>query len=217
MNRIILLCMAVAVAVFGMHGCGGESSTSPADPADVLRKMRQQYEAGRYRLIEPYIAAERRVQLVDTLIAVDQVLVANRRLQSVVTEHYGPGAALVWDLGELEYHVGPFSRNAQIIRSEKRGQKATVVIQIAERIPLQDIHFVQNKEGGWQYLPDQPIEGMPAGLRRLARKMDELSETLQGGEVTQNQFEQRYRTEVLPLMDALGDSKDAGGSGEVDS
>jgi len=215
MNRVINICMVVLVGLAIVAGCrrqvpdsAAAQGASPADAADTLRSIRQWYQAGQYRLIEPYVVAERRTQLVDTLMAVDQVLSASRRLQKLVSDQLGVDIAQAWDLSHLQYSIGPFSRDVKVIRSQQQGGRATVVIQVAQRIPLLDVQFVRDQAGLWQYAPDDPVTGLPDGLRQLARSLNDLADELAKTRLTRQQFKQRFDRQVLPRIDALGELSD---------
>jgi len=214
-TRVVNICLVVLVGLAVVAGCrrrapdsAGAQDASPADPADTLRSIRQWYQAGQYRLIEPYVVAERRTQLVDTLMAVDQVLGASRRLREVVSDQLGVDAAHAWDLSSLQYSMGPFSRDVEIIRSQQQDGRATVVIQVAQRIPLLDVQFVQEQGGRWQYAPDDPITGLSDGLRKLARSLNDLADDLVKTRLTRPQFKQRFDRQVLPRIDALAELSD---------
>jgi hypothetical protein len=180
------------------------TASSPADPVATLQAIRQWHRARQYRLIEQYVVPDRRAHLVDTLVAVDQVLAADRRLRDVLGSQFGPEAALWLDLSFLEFRLGPFSRQVTVVQSRSHDRGATVTIQIADRVPLVDVAFVQNDAGRWQYQPDEPIPDMPKLLGRLAGALDALADEMSSPGATAEQLERSCKERIIPLIQALG-------------
>jgi hypothetical protein len=154
--------------------------------------------------MEGLVVEDRRDELIDALMGVDQLLAANRRLKELVNERIGADAAPWWDLSLLENGLGPFSRDVDVVTVEMDKSDATLTIQVAKRVPLLEVAFVRDPPGRWRYVPDPPIPGMAEQLRELARNLDSLADQLTDSPMTPEQFERRFRQQVLPLLQSLG-------------
>jgi hypothetical protein len=154
--------------------------------------------------MEGLVVEDRRDELIDALLGVDQLLAANRRLKELVQERIGAEAAPWWDLSSVENGLGPFSRDVEVVIVQVDESHASLTIQVAKRVPLMEVEFVRQPPGPWRYVPDPPIPGMAEQLRELARNLDSLAEQLTDSAMTPEQFERGFRRQVLPLLQSLG-------------
>jgi hypothetical protein len=207
---------SVAVLLVGMvFGCKPQSEDTatqkPAatpDPVATLDALRRCHQSRQYRQLEPLVVADRRNELVEALMGVDQLLAANRRLKELVAERIGTETVPWWDLSLIENGLGPFSRDIDVVASRVDELHARVTIQVAKRVPLLHIEFAREPAGSWRYIPDAPISGMGQRLRELARSLDSLADQIRNNGVTPEQFERRFRQQVLPLLQAIGETDD---------
>ena len=215
MCRSIGLWLGALLLIVMALGCEPKSQdkapqqpAAGADPVAALRDLRRCHHARQYRQMEGLVVEDRRNELIDALMGVDQLLAANRRLKELVAERIGPEAAPWWDLSLIENGLGPFSRDVEVVAVQVDESHASVTIQVAKRVPLLEMAFVREPPGPWRYVPDPPIPGMAEQLRDLARNLDSLAEQLTDSTTTPEQFERSFRRQVLPLLRSLGQMDD---------
>jgi hypothetical protein len=175
-------------------------ATSPTDAFFAIRKA---YEAGQLGRVEPYILPEQRVPLIDTLMAVKAMQAANQRMHAAVERQFGRWTADVLDRSPLLDFLGLFAPKVSFICEEGPdpldGNRVSVCIQVADRLPLERINFVC-QAGRWYYDPGTPVPEMPAALNGLARGLNLMADRLERNELTRDQLISEFHTRLDPVL-----------------
>ncbi len=195
-----------------LSGCdraAEQSATSrPGSPSEmqsplaVAQRLNEWHHARQYRNVEAWIVPEQDALLVDTLMAFNGLLDANRRAQERIAELYDEAAAKEFDLGELSDHLGMFSRNVSFRGERIDGNRAVVTVQVADRVPLEEYHFTR-RDGRWLYAPQGSVRDMPKMVGRLADGMEDFARGLQLGDVSLQEIRSDYRHLVLGRLEAV--------------
>ena len=99
--------------------------------------------------------------------SVDRLLAANHTLQAAAGEKFGSASAALFDLAQVANLIGVFSHDVEVLDERITGDSAVVTIQVAKRVPLQQVRLVR-RDGRWLIQTDPPIEGVAAEVRNLA-------------------------------------------------
>jgi hypothetical protein len=84
--------------------------------------------------------------------------------------------------------IGVFSSDVEVVAEEMEEGRAVVNVQVAGRLPLEQIELVPSP-GGWQIRTDPPVEGVAAELRRLADAMNDAARRIRANEMTPEEFQ----------------------------
>ncbi|MFQ5423801.1 MAG: hypothetical protein ACE5F9_07455 [Phycisphaerae bacterium] len=183
--------LTASLAAMPMAGCGHAPqpaaatnthapATTAGSPSDVLRRLHALHRQAAYSKIAELIVPDQRETESDWLLAIDEVLASNTALQDSVAECYRGGMPRYWNLAAIANNLGPFSRRIRILREHITGTTATVTLQEADNVPLVHAHL-ERVDGQWRYRPETPSTRMPTELRRLARLLRELAESVRKG------------------------------------
>jgi len=193
----LLLCGAVAVA-----GCGKPAGRAErGDPASVLKKVRSLHRQHRYMELESLVEPQRAVPLIDTLMSVDRLLEAGRRLRQAAEEKLGPTAAVVCNLDPLADFLGPFSRQVRIVSQRIDGDEAYVAYQVGDRVPIERARM-KRISGAWRYVPDEPDPQLSKLLLQLSENIDALYKSVRAGKYDEREFIEEYKSQVLEPLRA---------------
>lgn len=166
------------------NGDGAALETKNLSPIDTLRLLRAHRDAGRFDQLRPNLLPEQRRYVIDLIQAVDRLDRGNDVLQAAVTRRFGPATARMFDRSEVRNAIGVFSSDVELLTERIAGDNAVVVIQVADRVPLIEVHLIR-REDRWVLRTDPPIPGMSAELAKLAdalvataRRLDQEKLTL---------------------------------------
>lgn len=166
------------------NGDGRALDTKNLSPIETLRLLRSHRDAGRFDQLHPHLLPEQRRYVIDLIQAVDRLDRGNDVLQAAVTRRFGPATARMFDRSEVRNAIGVFSADVELLTERISGDDAVVVIQVADRVPLIEVHVVRH-EDRWVLRTDPPIPGMAAELAKLAdaliataRRLDQEKLTL---------------------------------------
>jgi hypothetical protein len=176
------------------HEASGRPKVSSTDdgflddalsPRATLERMRQNCRDGRLDLIEPHLLPEQQGPVIELIQSVDRLRWANDVLQDAVTRQFGPATARAFDRSDVVNALGVFSRDVEFLDEEVNGEAATVTIQIAGRLPFDEVALERSTDR-WVLHTDPPIPGVAEALRDLAgvlvdtaRILDERPMTLE--------------------------------------
>ena len=166
------------------NGDSGALDTKNLSPIDTLRLLRAHRAAGRFDQLRPNLLPEQRLYVIDLIQAVDRLDRGNDVLQASVTRRFGPATARMFDRSGARNAIGVFSADVELLTERISGDAAVVVIQVADRVPLIEVHVIR-REDRWVLRTDPPIPGMAAELAKLAdalvataRRLDQEKLTL---------------------------------------
>jgi hypothetical protein len=128
----------------------------------------------------------------------DQLLSANQVLRASVTKRLGPATAAAFDRSEAANAIGVFSREVQILGERVVGDKAFVTIQVADRVPLEEVELVL-REGHWQVRTDPPIPEVSRELRKLAEVLVQAAHRLEAKGLTAAELQRELESQQAPI------------------
>lgn len=161
----------------------GESSSADAShlegpsPIEVVRLVHEQRVAGGLGLVGHHVVPERRSHVLGLLQAMDRLLWANQVLQAAVVSRFGRATARVFDRSRAANAIGVFSHDVEVLDQQVDGDNAVVTIQIAGRVPLDEVKLVR-REHRWLIQTDPPITGVADELHRLAEVLVDAARML---------------------------------------
>ena len=142
----------------------------PDTPMETARLLRQLRTSGRLAQLRPYLAPDHCEAILDVILAVDQLAVAADELRSAVGDTIGEATADLYDFTAAANALELFSRDVELVDEQIRGDEASVVIQVASRVPLNTVRF-RRITGRWILQTDRPIGGLPGAVLELAAAM----------------------------------------------
>ena len=166
------------------NGDTGALAAKNLSPIDTLKSLRAHRDAGRFDQLRSNLLPEQRRHVIDLIQAVDRLDRGNDVLQASVTRRFGPATARMFDRSEVRNSIGVFSADVELLTERISGDDAVVVIQVADRVPLIEVHLIR-RDDRWVLRTDPPIPGMAAELAKLAdaliataRRLDQEKLTL---------------------------------------
>ena len=201
-------------ASFFFAGCApADSDTAAAaaiagnaqssDPIESIHRWRQWRDERRYRLIEAHIDRDQRATFIDTLICVDMFLAANDQVRRAVAEVIGEHRFEEWDLSVVAQSLGLFSEPIKILRVDRDAERAVVIYQAADRLPLENAELRADPDG-WVYLPGDGNAALPAAFRGLAATLSDIAARIRADALGRDQINREFRLRIWPrLMKAL--------------
>lgn len=161
-----------------------EVSTTVRSPIETLRALHAARWSGRYSAMQELIVPEQRDAVVSLVLAVDQLIAAENNLQQTLRATIGEGSAQRYrQRTQVANIIGPLSRDVRWISEHLDGAHAVVMMQVADRIPLERVELTQSPTG-WLVQTDKPIPGLAEALGELAAVTRRFA-----AEVQRNRFE----------------------------
>jgi hypothetical protein len=148
--------------------------------------------------LEEYLLPEQRVHVVELIQAMDQLLAANQALQASVTRNLGPATAAAFDRSEAGNAIGVFSTDVEILRQQVEGDEAVLTIQVAGRVPLEQVDLVR-VDGRWLIKTDPPIPEVPLQLRKLADVLVKAARRLEKQQMTASELQRELASQQAPI------------------
>jgi len=130
-----------------------------------------------------------------------RVMAANAGAQDAV-RHACPQADLArLDLSYLEQYMGLFSRDTAFLREIQKDDRTTVIAQIGDRLPLEELQFqrehVRGQPGRWVYVPGRSVPGLVQLLRDMTRALDQITLVMADAkDITPEKVMDEYRIRV---------------------
>ena len=151
---------------------------------ETVRRLHQCRVAGRYQEMLTLIAPRHREPIMVLVRAVDELIAAEEHLQRSIREVVGEGSATHFSRRQQVVNVfGALSRDVEVIDETVTGDTARVAIQVASRIPLETVDL-ELYDGRWRVVSDEPIPGLAAELRNLAKATRRVVSELQRRRLT---------------------------------
>ncbi|MEP0848626.1 MAG: hypothetical protein HRF50_17610 [Phycisphaerae bacterium] len=177
----------------------GDPPPAASDPQEFIEELLAARRAGSYRRIEQLVVSERAAEVVATLRAVDEFLVANRGLCEYVREHVNPGVATWIDQAYLGGSLEVFSSDVRILSSHEGPDQAEVSFLVDERLPARHARLVRDG-GTWRYDPGPGYDGaLPRAFAKMADGLRQLLDDLRSGRVSADEV----RRNPQRLLDEL--------------
>ncbi len=180
-------------------GCSPSAPPQRPGVREAVERLRQLHAQRRYEAMADHIVGGRAAAVVQTLVAMDRLLDANRALRARVAERIGPDIAAMIDLSYLGEHLELFSPQIRIVSEHIRGDEATVVFQVGQRVPLERARFVW-RDGAWKYDPGPGYDPrLPKAFLEMARGLEKLADDVRSGRLDAD----RVRRDPQVLVDAM--------------
>ncbi|MCH8966262.1 MAG: hypothetical protein IID43_01160 [Planctomycetes bacterium] len=174
---------------------GAPESLSPIETVRYVHKLRLD---GRLDQLESYVLEDQRTYVVELIHSVDRLIVANKVLQASVEKHLGPASAAAFDHSDTANILGVFSRDIEAIKEWVRGDEALVVIQVANRVPLEQVRLVR-QNGRWVIQSDTPIPEVAAEVRKLADVLVRTARRLGRIPMTASELKRELALQQAPI------------------
>ncbi len=200
----------------------------PADDqgpsADVCvnppRSVRQTFDCLRlwharcaYAAMRPYLDPNAREDLVDLLVAMDELLAANAGTQAAIRQACPGLDPSPYDLSYLQHYMAFFSKDVEYVRERNMGDEVVVVVQIGGRMPLEELQFrrLKPKKGPswWVYVPGGQVPQLVPLIRQVAGALSQITLVLSTSknvtpEEVRREFEIRIRQRILKKAGLAG-------------
>lgn len=190
-------------------GCNSKDAAGqagpPASPVDVAKTLRALQRERKYMQFGTHVVLGQRGLLVDTLMAIDRLLDANRRAQQRIAALHGEMVAGEFDLSGLEDHIGLFSRFVEFSGERLEGDRAVVVAQVSNRLPHEEYQFVL-QDGRWLYAPSSPNPELPGLIGSLASSVEVCARELERGDLTLEEIRSEFAGRVFRKVKAMRDA-----------
>ena len=137
-------------------------------PQEVVQKLHECRLSGQYDDLQELVCVEQRTAIVELVLSVDELVAAESALSRMIHERVGEGSAVRFERrAQVANILGPLSRDVEVMSQHINGDRATVEIQVAGRVPLEQVEL-RREEQSWLVWPDKPIPGLADELRNLA-------------------------------------------------
>jgi hypothetical protein len=206
---------AAGLAAVGLAGCrdAGTSAESVAKPCvdspvtvhQTFDCLRAWHAAGAYQAMRPYLDPSACEEVLDLLVALDGLLAANAGAQDAVRRACPQADAARLDLSYLEQYMGLFSRGTTFLREIQKDDRTTVITQIGDRLPLEELQFrrehVRGQPGRWVYVPGRSVPGLVQLLREMTRALDQITLVMSDArDVAPEKVMDEYRIRVVAKL-----------------
>jgi hypothetical protein len=171
-------------------------------PRAVYDQLRQWHVAHSYQNMMPWISPAARDDVLEQLVAVDELMAANTSAQVAITQSCPDVDPRPFDMSAMTNFLGLFSRDSEFIDEKIEGDTATVTVQVAGRLPLTYLDF-QRYEGRWVYLPGESVEDLAPGIRLLAKGLSRFATVVAAGACSPEKIASEFRYRVVPKLDAF--------------
>lgn len=176
--------LLLTLAVFGGAACerpapdaaaGARTAAKPErSPRETLEQLIATRAARSYQAMDPFILPGGAHQVVNTLMAVDEFLQANRALCDYVRDEFASGLAQSIDQSHWGAHLDVFSHFVELIDEQIDADTATVSFRVDQQLPLRRARLVLI-DGQWRYDPGDGYDArLPAAFQRMARGLRQV-------------------------------------------
>jgi hypothetical protein len=155
-----------------------------ASPRETLARLLEARDKGAYQDIRPLVVPEHAENVISTLMAVDDFLLANRELCEFVREHVGIGLAQSIDQSHLGAYLEIFSSYVELLAENIEGQQAQVSFLIDGELPVKRAEL-KLIGGTWHYDPGPGYTPeIPQAFLRMARGLRQTLQEIKSGRLS---------------------------------
>jgi len=152
-----------------------------------------------YWAMRPYIDPPHCEEVLDLLIAVDELLAANAGTQHAIHVSCPSFPADKLDLSALADNLELFSRTVLFVSLEESESKGIVHVRIGDRTELTDLSF-ENRGGYWVYMPGSNPADLVQVIRDMKTALDRITVALDDTPKTPEQIGNEYRLRIGPKL-----------------
>jgi len=174
---------------------GSDVSLSPAQTVERIHTLRTEH---RYAELIRHLNPHQATDILDFLLAMDELIAAEREVQAAARQCPGVRATDC-SLGDLANSQGVFSERLRVVSERVEADRAAVTIQIADMLPLETVEL-ESVGGRWVYSVESPAGPLPDALRDLARAMRRFGASLRAGPMGPDQFRAEFRLRISPRL-----------------
>ncbi len=167
-------------------------------PSDTVCRVHELRTSGKLEWLGEHLVPEQREHNLDLIHATDRLLSANRVLQAAITEHLGPATAAAFDRSRTANAIGVFSTEVEVLSQRVEGNRATVTIQVADRVPLENVHLVRDVNR-WLIRTDPPIPEVSAQMGKLADVLIRTARRLADERMTAAELVRELESQQAPI------------------
>ncbi len=196
---------AVARAAAGGDSGRVDPAAQPADsPRAVMEALIALRARREYARMERWILTGQAAPVINFLLALDELMAANERLQLYIRREIGPALAQHVDQSALARHVEIFSPHVRLLDETRTGDAATVSFTVDGRLPAREARAVRLPNGEWRYDPGTGYSAaLPAAFRRMAVGMDQAIADFRTGRLTAEEVRARPALLIQFVADHL--------------
>lgn len=200
--RLLACCL---LATVGCERRKADPSAAAADlssPRAVYDRLREWHAGHSYMSMMPWIHPAARDDLIEVLVAVDELMLANTSAQVAIAQSCPSIDPRPFDMSAISNFLDLFSRDAEFVGEKIEGETAVVTIQVARRLPLKHLRF-ERDQGRWVYHPGPLPDGLAASIRLLAKGLDRFATAIAAGTCSPDKVDSEFRYRVVARLDAL--------------
>lgn len=174
----------------------------PVTVDETIAVMRRLHAERDYDKLSGYIAADARAAFIDTIMAMDEFLIANETLQTVIGETLDERLLPQWDLSGWAQAMGLFAPNVEIITTQDDGKSAAVRYQIADRVPLEDVklNWVNDR---WVYDPGDALPALAPAIREVSEALTAIARKHRRRPLSRDDLDTEFRLRVVPRLNRV--------------
>lgn len=196
-------CVFVLPLVFiGCHPGSRAKSQPPVTVRETFDRLREWHSAGAYAALRPHIDPACREDVVDLLVAVDELLATNATVLARIRATCPGLDADRYDLGIIADNLDLFSRRVDLVKIEESRDRATVIAEVSGRLPLTRMPF-RRVGDTWMYAPEAADPQIVVLVRALTRSLGQIDLVLCNRRLTPEQLAEEYRVRLLPKMEKI--------------
>lgn len=183
------------------------AAVQPDSPRAVFEHLRTAHASHSYMNMLPWIQPELRNDVLDLLVAVDELMTANTSAQVAISQSCPDLDPQLYDLSRVRYFLGVFSKDAEFIGERIEGDTAEVTFQIAKRLPLKTARFRKHEER-WCLVPTESKSGLATSIRLLAKGLNRFAAVVASEacspEKVESEFHYRVGRKLQVLLPSAG-------------
>jgi hypothetical protein len=220
---VAVLLTMMAAGVTGLAGCGNSGGNAvpavdvcinpPKDLRETYDCLRIWHARGAYGAMRPYLDPAVGEDLIDLLVAMDELMAANAGAQFAMRRACPEMDSGRYDLSYLDQYMTFFSKDVEYVREQDKGDEALVTVQIGARMPLEELRFRRYREGTrgpswWTYVPIGDVAQVIPLIREATGALKQISMVIDSNkkitpEEVGNEFEIRIRQKILKKAAAM--------------
>ena len=178
-------------------------SSVKRSPLETVRFIHQCRTNGKYQDMLDSFEPEHRSAIMSLVLAVDELVAAEARLQRKLRENVGEGTATHFGhRTQVANILGPLSRDVKVVSEKISGDTAEVSFQVASRLPLESVKLKKQNET-WLMVMEKTIPELAVELRNLAGTIRRVADELAGRNYTAQQVYKELNLRQQPILERI--------------
>jgi hypothetical protein len=175
------------------------STSPPVTVGETFDRLREWHRQGAYTTLRTYIDPATREEVIDLLIAVDELLAANAGANRAVHAACPTADVKRYDLSMVADNLDLFSRQVELVKVEESAEQAVAIAEVSGRLPLDRIQF-RRIGGVWGYVPEPANHQIIASIRAMSRSLEQIALVFADRKATPEEVDAEYRARLLPKI-----------------